>query len=60
MDITAVTVPRPTDKISTYSDFSQDMRSVGGRLKISRLENGVEKIYHGRYFSVVLDKFKKS
>ena len=59
-DIKAVTVPRPTDKLTTYSDFSQETRSVGGRLEITRTENGKEKKYHGGYFSVVLDKFKKS
>ena len=58
-DVKAVTVPRPTDRLATFSDYSADTRSVGGRLEITRLVDGVEKKFHGGYFSVVLDKFKK-
>ena len=57
-DVTAITVPRPTDKLRTYSDFSMDARAVGGRLEIVREEDGEEKVYHGGFFSVVLDKYK--
>ena len=57
-DITAVTVPRPEDKLETFSDFSADTRAVGGRLVVVRQENGKEVRYHGGYFSVVLDKYK--
>ena len=57
-DITAVTVPRPDDKLETFSDFSADARAVGGRLEIIRQENGKETRYHGGFFSVVLDKYK--
>ena len=57
-DVTAVTVPRPSDKLYTYSDYSADTRAVGGRLEIVREEDGRKVKYHGGYFSVVLDKFK--
>ena len=57
-DITAVTVPRPDDKLETFSDFSADARAVGGRLEIIRQEGGKEVRYHGGFFSVVLDKYK--
>ena len=57
-DITAVSVPRPSDKLSTFSDFSADARAVGGRLEILRVIDGKEVRLHGGYFSVVLDKYK--
>ena len=54
----AVTVPRPDDKLHTYSDYSADGRAVGGKMIIERkTESGTEFLLAGHY-SVVLDKFK--
>ena len=58
-DITGVHIPRPSDKLTTYSDYSQDTRAVGGRMVIIRKENGQETKLHGGYFSVILDKLKE-
>ena len=38
--------PLPTDKITTYSDYSEAANSVGGRLEFSRIENGKEIKFH--------------
>ena len=48
--------PLPTDQIITYSDFSQDSGSVGGRMEILRtLPDGTVTKYHGGFFSVCLN-----
>ena len=57
-DITGVHIPKPSDTLQTYSDYSADTRAVGGRMVIVREENGVVRHLHGGYFSVILDRFK--
>ena len=52
-------VPRPSDTLHTYSDYSADARAVGGRMVINRTVNGVPRELHGGYFSVILDRFKE-
>ena len=55
----AVTVPRPDDKLHTYSDYSQTGRAVGGKMIIERVtDSGTEFLLAGHY-SVILDKFKE-
>ena len=52
-------VPRPSDTLHTYSDYSADARAVGGRMVINRVVDGVLRELHGGYFSVILDRFKE-
>ena len=55
----AVTVPRPDDKLHTYSDYSQTGRAVGGKMIIERkTDTGTVFLLAGHY-SVILDKFKE-
>ena len=59
LKLEAVTVPRPDDKLHTYSDYSQAGRAVGGKMIIERkTETGTEFLLAGHY-SVILDKFKQ-
>ena len=52
--------PLPTDKIRTFSNFSQDSKAVGGRLEFVRTEaNGKETTYHGGFFSACLNNNQK-
>ena len=54
-----VAEPRPSDKISTYSDYSAEHRAVGGRMVIERTNSdGTISHLSGGYFSVMLDKSK--
>ena len=57
-DLEAVTVPRPTDKLHTYSDFSQEKRAVGGKMLIEREVDGVTKWLLAGHFSATIDKAK--
>ena len=54
-------VPRPSDKLHTYSDYSEEHRAVGGRMVIHRTEaDGSIKTFNGGYFSAVLEDHKKN
>ena len=57
-DFEAVTMPRPSDKLHTYSDYSQDTRSVGGKMLIERVEDGVTTWHLAGYYSATIDKNK--
>ena len=57
-DLEAVTTPRPSDKLHTYSDFSQDTRSVGGKMLIEREEDGVTTWHLAGHYSATIDKSK--
>ena len=46
-----ITIPRSTDKLKIYPDWSQDADAVGGRLVIERLENGKKINLNGGEFS---------
>ena len=46
-----ITIPRSTDKLKIYPDWSQDADAVGGRLVIERLENGKKIDLNGGEFS---------
>ena len=52
--------PLPTDKIRTFSDFSQEANAVGGRLEFVREdEHGKETVFHGGFFSASLNSNQK-
>ena len=51
----SITIPKPTDILHIYPDFSQSANAVGGHLIIERSENGSVQRKNGGYFSVRLD-----
>ena len=55
-----ITEPRPGDKLSTYSDYSQENNAVGGRLVISRKIGSEMTELVGGFFNAVLDKHKRA
>ena len=58
--VKGVFYPLPTDKLFTYSDFSQQTNAVGGRLEFTRTDaNGKKSTYHGGFFSVCLNTSQK-
>ena len=58
-DIKAYAIPRPDDKIFTYSDFSRAHRAVGGKMEFERvMEDGSVRRFLGGYFSTMVDSFK--
>ena len=58
-DIKTVFVPKPTDILHTWSDYSASEKAVGGRLEIHRKENGVVKKLLGGHFSCRVNKHQK-
>ena len=57
--IEAFTVPRPSDRLFTYSDYSKDHRAVGGKLEFERtMPDGTIKRFLGGYFSVMVDSMR--
>ena len=55
----SVHIPKPTDQIITYSDFSQSNSAVGGRMEIKRtLPDGKIKFFHGGFFSAKIPPTK--
>ena len=53
-DLEAIHIPRPTDKLHTYSDYSASEKAVGGRLVIERIVDGEKKFLLGGHFSKIL------
>ena len=49
-----ITIPRRTDKLKLFPDWSQDADAVGGRLVIERVLNGKKVELHGGEFSARL------
>ena len=50
--VKTVHYPTPEDKIFTYSDYSQEHHSVGGRLEfVRKMSIGSLKTFHGGFFS---------
>ena len=49
--VTPITVPRPSDKLHIFTDWSQDSNAVGGRLVINRSEDGKNIQINGGEFS---------
>ena len=57
--VKTVHYPTPEDKIFTYSDYSQDHHSVGGRLEfVRKLSDGSFKTFHGGFFSTKVAECK--
>ncbi len=57
--IEAFTVPRPSDRLFTYSDYSKEHRAVGGKLEFERtMPDGTVKRFLGGYFSVMVDMMR--
>ena len=57
--VESLTTPRPSDRLHTYSDYSQEAEAVGGRMILKRtLDNGEETTKLVGYFSAKLDKSK--
>ena len=54
----AYSIPRPSDKLFVYSDFSREHRAVGGKLEFERTELGVTRRYLGGHFSQTVDSYK--
>ena len=57
-NLEAVTVPRPDDKLHTYSDYSEEGRAVGGKMVIERKTEAGTELFLAGHYSVILDKFK--
>ena len=56
-DLEAIHIPRPTDKLHTYSDFSEANKAVGGRMIIERMVDGERKFLLAGHYSKIL-KYK--
>ena len=56
--VEAITTPRPTDKLHSFSDFSQDAEAVGGRMILKRNVDGQEVIRLVGFFSAKLEPAK--
>ena len=58
-DVKAYAIPRPEDRIYTYSDFSRAHRAVGGKMEFDRtMPDGSVKRFLGGFYSTMLDSFK--
>ena len=55
-DIRIIHVPKPSDTLHTFSDYSQSAKAVGGRLEIHRVVNGKVKKLLGGHFSCRVSK----
>ena len=56
--IEGVHIPRPDDILTTYSDYSEEHKAIGGRMEIKRKDGNKWIKLHGGYFSQVLDSLK--
>ena len=58
-DIKEVFIPKPSDILHTYSDYSAAEKAVGGRLEIHREEDGKVKRFMGGHFSCRVNKHQQ-
>ena len=58
-DLKTIFVPKPTDVLHTWSDYSASELAVGGRLEIHRTENGITKKLLGGHFSCRVNKHQQ-
>ena len=58
--VDAYSIPRPTDKLFVYSDYSRQHRAVGGKLEFERTEYGMTKRYLAGHFSATVDSYKSN
>ena len=54
-----VFIPKPSDTLHTYSDYSASEKAVGGRLEIHREENGKIKKLMGGHFSCRVNRHQQ-
>ena len=60
-DVKTIFIPKPTDKLEVFVDYSQDKKAVGGRMIIKRNEiDGTKKSLLAGYFSCKLNVFQKN
>ena len=58
-NVEAFAIPRPTDRLFTYSDFSRDKKAIGGKLEFERtMEDGRVRRFLGGYFSVIIAAYR--
>ena len=57
-NVEAYSIPRPSDQLFVYSDYSREHRAVGGKLEFERTEAGVTKRHLAGHFSVMVDSYK--
>ena len=58
-DINTVHVPKPSDTLHTFSDFSKTAKAIGGRLEIHRIVDGKLKKLLGGHFSCRVPKLQQ-
>ena len=59
LETEAYAIPRPSDQIFTFSDYSKEKRAVGGKMEFDRkMPDGSTKRYLGGHFSMMVDKNK--
>ena len=58
-DINMIFVPKPSDVLHTFSDYSAAEKAIGGRLEIHRTENGETKKLLGGHFSCRVNKHQR-
>ena len=58
-DINTIYVPKPTDTLHTFSDYSASEKAAGGRLEIHRLIKGKVKKLIGGHFSCRVNTHQK-
>ena len=60
-NLLTVHIPKPTDKIEIFSDYSQDNKAVGGKMIIKRKsDDGTIKSLFGGHFSCKLNNFQQN
>ena len=60
-NVDTIYIPKPTDKLEIFVDYSQDKKAVGGRMLIKREElDGTTKTHLGGHFSCKLNVHQKN
>ena len=59
-DARTIHIPKPSDVLHTWSDYSDVEKAVGGRMEIHRTENGKTSKLLGGHFSCRINKHQRS
>lgn len=60
-NVEAYSIPQPSDRLFTYSDFSREHKAVGGKLEFKRSgKDGVTKRFLGGHYSMVVNSYKSN
>ena len=60
-NVDTVFIPKPTDKLDVFTDYSEDHKVVGGRMTITRSEKGQpDRKLLGGHFSCKLNTHQKN